>query len=172
MDRDELNNPRVHAIARAHDCTIDDVHAALDQHPIERDRDTYLKRTLALELMRLDQLEMAFEGKALKDKDVPAGMLLIKVAERRATLLGLNPPLGHAVQVILHEPVEKKTSTQELRGLLDNILGITFRERQLLDRRELDGDESAEVLTEINELRAKRGKPPMGSDDTELTRPD
>jgi hypothetical protein len=28
MDHGELNNPRVHAIARAHDCTVDDVHAA------------------------------------------------------------------------------------------------------------------------------------------------
>jgi hypothetical protein len=29
------------------------VHAALDRHPIELDRDRFLKRTLALELMRL-----------------------------------------------------------------------------------------------------------------------
>ena len=52
-----------------------------------------MKRTLALELMRLDQLEMAFEGKALRDRDVTAGALMVKIAERRATLLGLNPPI-------------------------------------------------------------------------------
>jgi len=52
MDQNELVNQRVHAIARAHDCTTDDVHAALDRHPIELNRDAYLKRTLALELMR------------------------------------------------------------------------------------------------------------------------
>src|SRR5215469_3641106 len=97
MDHDELTNKRVHAIARAHDCMVDQVNAALDQHPIELDRDRFLKRTLALELMRLDQLEMAFEGKALKDKDVAAGVLMTKILERRATLLGLNPPMGHAV---------------------------------------------------------------------------
>jgi hypothetical protein len=67
MDQDELVNKRVHAIARAQDCTIDQVNAALDQQPIELDRDRFLKRTLAMELMRLDQLEMAFEGKALKE---------------------------------------------------------------------------------------------------------
>ena len=60
MDHDELVNKRVHVIARAHSCSIDDVHAALDRHPIELDCDAYLKRTLALELMRLDQLDMAF----------------------------------------------------------------------------------------------------------------
>src|SRR5215472_3294696 len=104
MDHDELVNKRVHAIARAHDCTVDDVHAALDRHPIELDRDAYLKRTLALELMRLDQLEMAFEGKAIADRDPVAGALMVKIAERRATLLGLNPPIGHAVAVIHHPP--------------------------------------------------------------------
>ena len=92
MDQDELVNKRVHAIARAQDCTIDQVNAALDQHPIELDRDRFLKRTLAMELMRLDQLEMAFEGKALKD--VPAGVLMVKIAERRATLLGLESAAG------------------------------------------------------------------------------
>jgi hypothetical protein len=121
MDHDELVNKRVHAIARAHDCTIDDVHAALDRHPIELDRDAYLKRTLALELMRLDQLEMAFEGKAIKDRDPAAGALMVKILERRATLLGLNPPLGHAVQVIQHEPLEKPTSTDLLEAALDRI---------------------------------------------------
>jgi hypothetical protein len=119
MDHDELTNKRVHAIARAHDCSIDDVHAALDRHPIERDRDTYLKRTLALELMRLDQLEMAFEGKAIKDRDPAAGALMVKILERRATLLGLNPPLGHAVQVIQHEPAERKTTLEDARIRLD-----------------------------------------------------
>jgi hypothetical protein len=104
----------VHAIAKAHDCSIDDVNAALDRHPIELNRDAYLKRTLALELMRLDQLEMAFEGKALRDNDVP-----VKIAERRATLLGLNPPQGHAVQVVQHESTKKLTSLEEARARLD-----------------------------------------------------
>jgi hypothetical protein len=123
MDHDELTNKRVHAIARAHDCSIDDVHAALDYHPIERDRDAYLKRTLALELMRLDQLEMAFEGKAIKDRDPAAGALMVKILERRATLLGLNPPQGHAVQIVQHEPAKKRTSIEEARARLDEFMG-------------------------------------------------
>jgi len=122
MDHDELVNKRVHAIAKAHRCTVDDVHAALDRHPIELNRDAYLKRTLALELMRLDQLEMAFEGKAIKDRDPAAGALMVKILERRATLLGLNPPLGHAVQVVQHEPLDKPTSTQRIRAALDELM--------------------------------------------------
>jgi hypothetical protein len=50
---------------RDHSCTIDELHAALDRHPIQLDRDAYLKPTLALELIRLDELEEAFREKAL-----------------------------------------------------------------------------------------------------------
>ena len=120
MDYDELTNKRVHAIAKAHDCTIDDVHLALAEHPIERNRDKYLKRTLALELMRRDQLEMAFEGKALRDRDVAAGALMVKIAERRATLLGLNPPIGHAVAVV-QQPAHEQGSTDRIHAILDRI---------------------------------------------------
>src|SRR5215469_17494125 len=124
MDHDKIVNKRVQRIARDHSCSVAEVNAALDHHPIELDRDTFLKRTLAMELMELDELQQAFREKAFVDQDTAAGGLLIKVAERRATLLGLNPPIGHAVQVIQHAPAEKKkTSTQEMRDLLDDIMG-------------------------------------------------
>jgi hypothetical protein len=49
-----------------------------------------LKRTLALELLHLDEIEEAFRDKAIEDRDVASGTLLVKIAERRAALLGLN----------------------------------------------------------------------------------
>jgi hypothetical protein len=123
VDFDELINKRVHAIARAHDCTVDDVHAALDRHPLELDRDAYLRRTLALELIRLDQLEMAFGSKALVDRDVASGVLMVKIAERRATLLGLNAPLGHAVHVVVqHPPAHHETSTDKIERALNALI--------------------------------------------------
>ena len=90
MDYDEIVQKRVRRIARDHGCSVADVNSALDRHPIELDRDTFLKRTLAMELVELDELQQAFREKALVDRDVPSGVLLIKVAERRATLLGLK----------------------------------------------------------------------------------
>jgi hypothetical protein len=59
----------------------------------------------------------------IEDKDVPAGVLMVLIAERRATLLGLNPSPGFAVQVVQHPPVEQKTSTQEIRAVLDELIG-------------------------------------------------
>ena len=123
---DEITHKRVRRIADDFGISVDQVHAVLDHHPIEIDRDKYLKRTLALELLRLDELEEAFRDKALVDRDVAAGVLLIKVAERRATLLGMNAPLGHAVQVIQHEPLDKPTSAERIAALIDRIRGKTM----------------------------------------------
>ena len=79
MDHDEIIEKRVRRIARDHGCSVDDVNAALDRHPIELDRDTFLKRTLAMELVELDELQQAFREKALVDRDVPSGVLLVKI---------------------------------------------------------------------------------------------
>jgi len=125
--RDLILHKPERAIADDHGCTLDEVLAVLDQHPIEVDRDKYLKRALALQLLQLDELEIAFREKALMDREVAAGVLLVKVAERRAILLGLNPPLGHAVQVIQHEPENKPTSTERLRAAIDRIRGKTHQ---------------------------------------------
>jgi hypothetical protein len=112
----------VRRIADDFGCTIDEVNNLLDQHPLEVDRDKYLKRVLALQLLQLDEIEEAFHDKAIKDRVVPSGMLLIKAQERRATLLGANAPIGHAVRVVSHPPVNKPTSTDRLEAALDALL--------------------------------------------------
>jgi hypothetical protein len=84
MDHDKIVNNRVQRIARDQSCSVADVHAALDRHPIELDRDTFLKRALAMELVELDELQAAFREKALVDRDTAAGVFMVKIAERRA----------------------------------------------------------------------------------------
>ena len=51
---DDLVNKRVRALAADHGLTVPETLAALDKHPIELDRDQFLRRTLALELIELD----------------------------------------------------------------------------------------------------------------------
>lgn len=60
MNSDELNDRRVVALAKYHKCSTREICSALDKHPLEVDRDAYFRRTVALELVRLDQLEEAF----------------------------------------------------------------------------------------------------------------
>jgi len=100
MDHDRIVNRRVRRIARDHSCTVNDVHAALDRHPIELDRDRFRSAHSQWSWSSSTSCSKPSAIRpALKDKDVASAILRVKVAERRATLLGLNPPLGHAVQV-------------------------------------------------------------------------
>jgi|SRR5215472_12252220 len=124
MDHDELVNRRVKQIARDHGVTVADVHAALDRHPLEVNRDQYLRRVLALELIELDQLQQAFREKALVDGDVGAGALWLKIQERREVLLGISAPAGHAVTIVQHEPAAAETSTDKIRAAIDHVRGI------------------------------------------------
>jgi hypothetical protein len=48
--------------------------------------------TIDVELMRLDELQKAFFPQA-KGREIGAGALIIKIQERRATLMGLNTPM-------------------------------------------------------------------------------
>ena len=79
MDQDENVNKRVRALAADHGLTVSETLAALDKHPMELDRDRFLRRTLAMELIELDQLQQAFRARALEDRDVGSGLLLLKV---------------------------------------------------------------------------------------------
>src|SRR5215469_215325 len=135
VDNAELNNRRVLALAKAHKMTVAKVHEALDQHPVSTDRETFLRRTLAMELMRLDQLEEAFERKALRDRDISSGALMVKIAERRQILLGLAAPVGHSV-AIHAEPAEHRQNSTE------RIFEVINRIRQLPVNGEADPDPS------------------------------
>jgi hypothetical protein len=97
---DQLNRKRVRDLAKTHNMTVSEVEEALVRHPINSEPGTYLKRVLALELVELDQLEQTFRDKAIADSDPACGQLVVKIKERRATILGLNAPMGHAIAIV------------------------------------------------------------------------
>ena len=63
----------VRALAADHGLTVPETLAALDKHPIELDRDQFLRRTLALELIELDQLQQAFRARPSRIATLAAG---------------------------------------------------------------------------------------------------
>ena len=42
--------------------------------------------------------------------------------KRWATLLGLNPPTGHAVAIVRHPPVDQPSSFDRIRAALDRLM--------------------------------------------------
>src|SRR5215471_5520421 len=135
--------------------SIDEVRDAQKQALAAFSDGDALRLDWMLEAKRLAACGMRFYQIAMRDNDPQAAVIFIKASERRATLMGANAPAAASVKLI-HEakPEEHQTPTQRIRHVLDNIMHITPRERELLDRRELEDDKSPEVLAEINEFRA------------------
>jgi hypothetical protein len=98
-DRDDLilegrlAGRSVPAIARQHHCAIAEVEAIIDRRlNFSLDNDMRLK-AIKLDMTRLEALMAPFFERAVRDRDVPAGTLCVKILERRALLLGLDSPV-------------------------------------------------------------------------------
>ena len=72
-------------------CTVGEVDASLDRTLPKIDNDAR-RRYVALDLNRLDELLETFYKRAIEKADAQAGLLVVKILERRATLLGLDSP--------------------------------------------------------------------------------
>jgi hypothetical protein len=119
----------VERIAREFRTTPEAVNKVLDAYVVELLAEPNLRRTLMLELFRLDELLQTFYAKA-KAGDYRAGVLCTKISQRRSCLLGLDPQVGYAVTVINNNgPQVHQSTTVTLHGMLDDVMGVTWRER-------------------------------------------
>jgi hypothetical protein len=58
--------------------------------------------------------------------------------------------------------VKQQTSTEKIRAALDNVMGISVRERELEDKADYgDTPLTSEERAELDRLRAERGQPPL-----------
>jgi hypothetical protein len=125
---------------------------------VERCRDgEHMREVWTLADRRLAAVELKFYNKALEgDGDPQSAIVFVKTSDRRATLAGANMPQNHVLQVV-STPPEAKSSTRQIREALDNVLGITSRERELEDK-ELYSDDmlTADEQAELDQLRAVR----------------
>jgi hypothetical protein len=62
MDASEIINRRIKRIAKENRCSVLEVDRALDAHPVLRQREKYLSRLLALELIELDWRSVSRES--------------------------------------------------------------------------------------------------------------
>jgi hypothetical protein len=132
----------------------------LDDYSIELLSEPNLKRSLMLELVRLDRMLEVFFAKAL-DGDHAAAIICTKISSRRSCLLGLDPQQGFAVTVI-SQPAPHKSSTGSIRSTLDGLLGIGSRERQLANMETHEEPMSEAERDELARLRCDRLAKPEG----------
>jgi hypothetical protein len=103
--RETINGRSARSLSKELRCSVAEVHAALGRTLPKIDNDLRA-RHIAIDLQRLDELISVFLKRAIEQKDVPPGMLVVKALERKAALLGLDQPTKFdVVQVTTrHEP--------------------------------------------------------------------
>src|SRR5215831_3424671 len=99
MLEERLSGRSVQIIARQHHCAIDEVEAVIDRR-LGGEIDNVMRlKAIKLDVARLEGLMQPLYERATKDKDVPSGVLCVKILERRALLLGLDQPTQSRVDV-------------------------------------------------------------------------
>lgn len=102
----------VRAIAKALGTTAAEVNKASTFGQKRRSTTRFRKRTLALELARLDELQEVFHARALQG-NVQCGALVTKIIERRGTMLGLHTPQNAVLQIV-DSATPRETSTDKI----------------------------------------------------------
>ena len=89
--QERLSGRSARSLSKELHCPVSDVDAALDRVLPKLDNAMRL-RHISLDLHRMDELLKVFLARATEKVDVPAGLLCVKILERKAALLGLDAP--------------------------------------------------------------------------------
>jgi hypothetical protein len=119
-----LNGRGVHTIARELNLPVKEVDEAIDRccRPID---EPFRLRAIFLELARLDRLTEAFYRKATAG-DAPSAAIVLKVNERRSSILGLDVPAGIRRDPVLLqiEQTPQPSTTYRIKAALDRIAAM------------------------------------------------
>src|SRR6516165_12095444 len=89
--QERLSGRSARSIGKELRCTVGEVDASLDRTLPKIDNDAR-RRYIALDLNRLDELLKVFFARAIEKVDAQAGLLVVKILERKAAMLGLDSP--------------------------------------------------------------------------------
>src|SRR5215471_3836835 len=101
-------------------CTVGEVDASLDRTLPKIDNDAR-RRYVALDLNRLDALLKTFFALAIEKADAQAGLLVVKILERRALLLGLDSP--QKLDIIQVQAKETPSRHERIREAIMRLTG-------------------------------------------------
>src|SRR5215472_16565466 len=118
-------------------CSVGDVDAALDRVLPKLDNAARL-RYISLDLQRLDALLKTFFARAIEKVDAQAGLLCVKILERKAALLGLDTP-----QKLDIVQVQAQEAPSQFTQVYDMIMRISRKGR------DLDGDDGEDAADQL-----------------------
>ena len=114
--REAIVGKPLRQIARDRGLTVPEANRVIDLAAASYFSPEGLRRQMLLEARRLEELKQRVWVQAIKEGDLQAAAVYVKAAEQFATLIGMNSPLGHVVNVTgaVPEPEETRTSTQKM----------------------------------------------------------
>src|SRR5215469_5446985 len=89
--QERLSGRSARSISKELRCTTAEIDEALDR-TLPKITNEAKRRIIALDLDRLDELVKVFFARAIEKVDAQAGLLVVKILERKAALLGLDSP--------------------------------------------------------------------------------
>jgi hypothetical protein len=89
--QERLSGRSARSISKELRCTVGEVDESLDR-TLPKITNEAKRRLIALDLDRLDGLIEVFYKRAVEKVDCQAGLLVVKILERKAALLGLDSP--------------------------------------------------------------------------------
>src|SRR6516165_7148668 len=89
--QERLSGRSARSISKELHCPVSEIDEALDR-TLPKITNEAKRRIIALDLNRLDELLKVFMARAIDKGDTQAGLLVVKILERKAALLGLDSP--------------------------------------------------------------------------------
>src|SRR5215831_11911928 len=109
--QERLTGRSARSISKELRCTVGEVDAALDRVLPKLDNAARL-RYISLDLQRLDALLKTFLARAIENVDAQAGLLCVKILERKAAMLGLDTP--QKLDIVQVQAQEEPSSFDQL----------------------------------------------------------
>ena len=116
--QERLSGRSARSISKELHCTTADVDASLDR-TLPKITNDAKRRIIALDLDRLDELLKVFFTRAVEKVDAQAGLLAVKILERKAALLGLDSP--QKLDVVQVQAVKEPSRHEKIREAIMRI---------------------------------------------------
>jgi DNA-directed RNA polymerase specialized sigma24 family protein len=113
--QERLSGRSARSISKELHCTTADVDASLDR-TLPKITNEAKRRIIALDLDRLDELLKVFFARAVEKVDAQAGLLVVKILERKAALLGLDSP--QKLDVVQVQTSAEPTQYEKIRDAI------------------------------------------------------
>ena len=117
--QERLSGKSARAISKQLRCTVGEVDAALDRVLPKLDNAARL-RHISLDLNRLDRLLEVFYKRAIENVDAQAGLLCVKIMERKAAMLGLDSP--QQLDIVQVQAQKEPTEHDRIEEVIMNLV--------------------------------------------------